>query len=614
MARLETQIHQIYLLSPDTKNNNLILHEEVLSPTAHLFILLEINSAGSKVLPGDIRKISEIITEKFNANKKLTKDTLFESSLAEINQGLADLAHSGRKNWLGRFSGLVALKSSDSLFLANSGSASAYLKRQDQISEILQSEKEGLHPLKTFTNFVSGKIKEGDELVVVSKKIFNYVSPSLFNKLLLDEGLENCCTTVSKILQDSKGENEVFGSFMLKFQREIQQLLPEIESGYPVFAPQPEEMENSQPPLLKKWRLDYLSQFISNLHIPSLPDFSKLIKGSGNISPARKFFLASFSAFLLLFVLNLGVFAVKQVRENKHENLENQIQSLMLKLNEVDSALIYNNEDEAFEKLAEAITQFKQLKKINKAAALEAEPLVNNAINKVNRISIVKNPKIYAELKHSPSFLAKAGSGFIFANNDPKTVSILNNSLRNPIFLNSIEQGIRGVAHAQSYGNIAVSKSTIYRINESQNQFDLLKNIANADFLSFKFLSPNRAYTIDKSKNQVSRFTFTTAGISDPQYLLKNPPSLSEARDLGVDNDVYVLFPNKVAKFSSGTERVFDVRLSDPLTDANRIFVASNVYILESSKKRMVIVNKNGVVLNQIMFPTINSIKDLYIY
>ena len=179
MARLETQIHQIYLLSPDTKNNNLILHEEVLSPTAHLFILLEINSAGSKVLPGDIRKISEIITETFNANKKLTKDTLFESSLAEINQGLADLAHSGRKNWLGRFSGLVALKSSDSLFLANSGSASAYLKRQDQISEILQSEKEGLHPLKTFTNFVSGKIKEGDELVVVSKKIFNYVSPSL---------------------------------------------------------------------------------------------------------------------------------------------------------------------------------------------------------------------------------------------------------------------------------------------------------------------------------------------------------------------------------------------------------------------------------------------------
>src|SRR3989344_5637297 len=104
MAKLETQINQIYLTHPQLRKSSLILYEEAVSAQAHLFVVSELKDLQKKSDAADLKKISEIILESFRTNRKLPAEALFESSLAQINQNLADLAHEGRKSWVGKFS------------------------------------------------------------------------------------------------------------------------------------------------------------------------------------------------------------------------------------------------------------------------------------------------------------------------------------------------------------------------------------------------------------------------------------------------------------------------------------------------------------------------------
>src|SRR5690348_13439028 len=129
MARLETQINQIYLSNPEAKNVSLVLYEEAISNSAHLFIVAELADFQKKSESQSLKKISEIILASFRNNKRMAAEALFEAALAQINQNLADLAHAGTKSWVGKFSCLIALKSGENIYVANNGQTCAWLKR-----------------------------------------------------------------------------------------------------------------------------------------------------------------------------------------------------------------------------------------------------------------------------------------------------------------------------------------------------------------------------------------------------------------------------------------------------------------------------------------------------
>lgn len=217
MARLETQINQIYLTHPEAKKTSLILYEEALSNSHHLFVVAELHDLQKKSESTDLKKISEIILASFRANKRLSAEALFESSLAQINQNLADMAHEGRKSWVGKFSCLVTLKTGDNIYLANNGQTSAWLKRKSELLEILPAEKRGTHPLKTFQNFTQGKISDQDGLILMTSSIFNYVSFELFSGLLSAHNVAEATAEISKILQESAPSDQAFSAFLLEF-------------------------------------------------------------------------------------------------------------------------------------------------------------------------------------------------------------------------------------------------------------------------------------------------------------------------------------------------------------------------------------------------------------
>jgi hypothetical protein len=639
MARLDTQINQIYYLPAEADSASIILTDEVLTNNSHLFVIADLVKIQKKTEISDLKKISEIIVTVFSENKKLSGESLFETSLAAINQELADLAHSGKKSWLGKFSSLVVLKNSDNIFLANTGQMTAMLYRSGEFLEILNPEKRGLHPLKTFSNFTAGKLKASDILLLTTSNLFNYVALDHLNKMM-DAGAEMVTEQASKILKDTSGNREGFASFFVSISKasalaENHEPEPVAAAIVPVAEPLPEETPEAetQPiyaPLPSKIKTPAailsgagtMQERVFN-KIPklSLPKFFLKLPEWGfwaNLSRWAKFFLISFIIFLILFASNIVVYTIRKHNKQTVSQTKSLVDELNTNINDAESALIYRNQDQALKLLASIQSELSTLKDTDPQAYSQYQAKVTDLANRINHITVVLGPTVVLTLKHPATDLARTGKGFMIADQATGNITTYNTSTtdtagKDLFLLNKIGE-IKGITNIPNTGNIVVTSSEMYLVDTAQSQFSLLHVYPKTDFSKLRFLTPDRLYTIDKTANQVYRIVFSKQTQNDPVPLLKANADFANAVDLGVDTDVYVLFPRGLNKYTKGDLSSFKLtEPTDEITSANRLFLANNIYVLESAKKRILIYNKQGALVTQIFFPNSTDMRDLYV-
>lgn len=614
MPRLETQINQIYLNHSDSKESSLILYEEEISNSAHLFVLAELNNLQRKSEALDLKKISAIILESFRGNRKLAAETLFESALAQINQNLADLAHSGRKSWVGKFSCLIALKSGENIYVANNGQTSAWLLRKSDLLEILKPEKSGNHPLKTFTNFTQGKLRDDDGAIFTTSNIFNYISLELFSKILADKPLDTAANEISKILQDSMSQEDGFSSFFLGFGKKLvsTEAEPAPEISAPIYAPLLEEIEE---PVNRSWSMPALSVFskfrLPRISIPKIPRIPPIKLGFyNNLSTSGKFFFISFSIFLLLFLGNLALYGMRAQGKNTQSKVNAQADALAKEMSDAQSALIYKNDTEALRLLNQSVDDFAALQKMNAPKASEFSAQLQALKDQINKVSNIPDPKVIIELKHSPIYLSSTGIGFLFGNKDSNSLTLFDSDIKDYFLLNSLKSEIAGIGYFDPAGVVVATSDTIYYIDQILKQFEPVITIPDANFVGLKTFGGN-LYTLNTATGQVIKTIFAKKSGKYTTSTI-NVGNMDNIRDLGADKDIYLLFADKIEKISNNKVLAFPYpSLTDPITNATKIFVGSNLYILEANKKRVVILNKNGQLLNQIAFPNIDKLFDL---
>lgn len=620
MAKLETQINQIYLTDPASKKTSLILYEEQISASAHLFVLAELWDKAKKTEGQDLKKISEIILASFRANKKLPAESMFESALAQINQNLADLAHEGRRSWVGKFSCLICLKSSDNIYLANDGQCGAWLHRKFQLVEILPPEKRGIHPLKTFVNFTQGKLIENDNLVISTSNIFNFLSLEHFTKILNETDANQACLKISKILQDSVSDTQAFCAFFLRFGKTP---LPVMENNTlstnivaaaiseEIYAPLPEEIKAPPPAWPKLSWPPKLPQI-------KWPQFPNLTRGQfkfkwtffNNLTRSGKFFFTSFTLFLILFLVNLTGYLINYQHKKTQAKIQNQINLVSGELTDAQSNVIYKNNNQALTIINQAQKDFDVLKALSADQAHLLEPRLENIKTQINKISTVEAPQILLELRHNPIFLGHAPTAFLFGNQDSNSLSQYNNQLKDYFLLNSAKNPITGIAFMPGVGVVVASGDTIYKIDQSLQQLEPTLALTNGQLALVRSWG-NNLLVLDKANNHVLKISLVKNKIQSSSIA---QVTADQIRDIGGDKDLYLLGANKLTKVSGSTS--VDVKLpnvTDGITNATKIFIGSNIYILEADKKRIVIMTKTGSLLNQIYFPSTSHLHDFYI-
>lgn len=122
--------------------------------------------------------INTLIREYYRGND--TSDLVnFENAVKKVNEALAQIAQNGETDWIGKFSGILALVNKDEIHIAQTGQSQAYLFRGSKANHITEGlgSSEPPHPLKTFTNLTSGNLQEGDKIIIGNSTLFAVYSP-----------------------------------------------------------------------------------------------------------------------------------------------------------------------------------------------------------------------------------------------------------------------------------------------------------------------------------------------------------------------------------------------------------------------------------------------------
>lgn len=122
--------------------------------------------------------INTLIREYYRGND--SSDLInFEKAVKKVNEALAQIAQNGETEWIGKFSGILALVNGEEIHIAQTGKSHAYLYRGNKVNHVTEGleSTEPPHPLKTFTNLTSGSIQQGDKIVIGNSTLFSVFSP-----------------------------------------------------------------------------------------------------------------------------------------------------------------------------------------------------------------------------------------------------------------------------------------------------------------------------------------------------------------------------------------------------------------------------------------------------
>ena len=118
--------------------------------------------------------------EYFSQTKRGIPESL-EATLHKINRALAELVKQGNTEWLGTLQGAVCVVNQGTLHFSVTGAGHVILIRNEflsVVSEGLSPEEAFEHPLKTFAEISSGRLQDGDTIIISTPEIFDILTPA----------------------------------------------------------------------------------------------------------------------------------------------------------------------------------------------------------------------------------------------------------------------------------------------------------------------------------------------------------------------------------------------------------------------------------------------------
>lgn len=330
-----------------------------------------------------------------------------------------------------------------------------------------------------------------------------------------------------------------------------------------------------------------------------------------------KILLIATILFATIFVGSIAFLKVKEARDARIAEYNNIVQGIIDKTDAAEARMIYGDDERAFALLKEAealLTQLPVKRDEEQQQANELRDSVESALMQLRNIEVV-TPNIIATLSTSNAevnvrqleelqdrLIAFGPSDNLYYLIDKDTGSI-----------ESKEHGALPTLIAAS-----TPKENDFTLfiteNELLGELDESGNLSSKDIsftsdeaaISDLSVYNRRVYTLDRASEQIYRHNPIASGYDrGTAWIESKTSSLSDAVSITIDGDIYVLTNGgQVLKFQSGEEVPFSVKGLDPtLTEPTEIWTyndVQNIYILEPTNKRIIVVNKEGQLVKQI--------------
>lgn len=619
------------------------------------------------ILPQNLHfldKLAKVIQKEYYRSTIRKSEKALKESLKEANEFLEQIAKKGDVSWLGNLSFAVLSLKNYELNFTKVGDLKIFLLRGRRIIDIdrkLKFEEIEPYPLKIFGNIVSGKLAEGDILLVSTKEVTDF-----FEK-------ENLLPEIGKIWPVAeKGLREIFD----KRKEEILKisglcliivLTKEAIGGkkqiitpktYPkefnlreIFSPYLKKISAGLKGLVRKPRLR-LPVLIGPAKLGKFPNVARTLLGR-----SLRFHLISRLALLprprqlnkkiililaLIFFLALGFFIAQVQQEKELKEGRATLNKIQEKVNQAESYLILKTppaEKTAGVLLKESWEEISQLSKIvsnlpqdfqGRVFSLKDE--VSKILLELNKLETIEEPELFFDFGRREFFPQK----MVFF----RTPTHPSPSPSGPLLyffspysenLFKVDKNAQGeiIEIAQKF-NFAAPLEEIILFFSKPNQLSILKGreIFSAYLKEpYPDFSPNsfstfrgHLYFFDKKSGQIIKYPYLgNLKWGSPQlWLLPQTKKAMDSKSMAVDGSIWILNKNNfLTRYYAGRlQQKIVLEIFPQPKEFKKIFTSPTLpylYLLEPIQNRIVILNKSGQIVKQFQSQKFDNLLDFSI-
>ncbi|MFA6131392.1 MAG: hypothetical protein WC730_03990 [Patescibacteria group bacterium] len=288
------------------------------------------------------------------------------------------------------------------------------------------------------------------------------------------------------------------------------------------------------------------------------------------------------------------------------------------KIDEAEARLIYDDKEQASTLLAEATTLLSTLSQKTteqQNTKSELESSIQSVLDSIRQTMTV-SPTILGEItaidatkQFSVATEAQnvmygiTAQGNLYRLNELtlqfEEIVTTNGSIGVPVIATGIGSNILFVDPLRNLGKIDTMTNTANPITSGTG------NLQSVDALT---LYNDNLYALDSSGEQIVKMRPQGDGYDGgTNWIITKNSSLTNARDLSIDGDVYVLTDSDVIKFSSGQETEFNLQTLEPaLKNPREIWTTVGTdyfYILDAGESRVIVFKKDGTLVTQYSAP-----------
>lgn len=543
------------------------------STKGHLFALINISSDQEK----ELNSIGHDINFEFNQNYFNSENSL------DIINNLQQSINSIIKNPLYsdyQIDFSVAVILNNQLFLATFGNSKVILKRQNQISILLNSSENQIET-------ISGPIENQDKVFLLTNSFFEKITWQKIKLFLSDPKIENIEENFLSTIFSLKDQNNLAAALIEINQDDQDQIVnPTVNIEKPTFNfPKISQIITDS----KKKS----SIFISHHETNEVGKRKKIIILIGVI-----LFLG------LIFSIYFGIEKNKtQKNERQYQLLKTDIESQIEKINQTKNL--------SLDSAREAATTAQQTVDKMTALKIHQEEVENFNSQLKDILSQTGSSQNYI-----PDFFYDTNQ---ISNNSQFQKIIFNDNkiyLLDPIngridYLDVDSKSTKSVLVSEkikSAINLALDKTNLYIMDKNNISLVDKDNIASKISLTdinptdFKFWNGS-AYVVDSEKQTIWKFTPNSSGFSKAQNWLKNDAKLdSGTASISINGKIWVLYQNgTVVPFLSGVKEEFTPNQTSQFTKTDNLDVTQEKELLSfiDNDNTIYLYQKSGELLSK---------------
>lgn len=624
---------------------------------------------GVLIMLGEIKPNSEeneeilkLIFESFKnyfQNQKTDTTNLelyFEDALQKTNQELQiELIKKDRKDWLDKCSLILAVIKEGMIHFSYIGSdLDLFLVRNNKLNDILKDKLTNkINPFKIFSHIVSGNMEKDDYLLFSNATLLDYFSQEKIKKVILSYTPKKAVDYFKTLIGPELNPKNSLITLLIKIvakKKEPVQITAQEEAEEETAAsvPPPAIVETKNKINISE-KLSFLKEkiiifagvsrniftkiinFIRSIDFKNLSSrlkvfWENLKTKTKNLSSRHKIILLSSLFLLLLFIQSLAFLGGKQLAKKQKTDMENVKKEIQIKQSGVEISLNYKNKDKAKKYLEEIALLISQLpsKTDEDKQLIETLKLKNqNQLNEIDGIftaqvvSISNLSSLNQNFQIEKIFLAdKNIYGVDFKNN---AISQTNLENKNTSFYKIDSTELFNSADLLDKDNLLLSTKDgkLFKLSLTDKKLSPYKLESNKEKIVQDIkIYQGKLYLLDSKNNQIIKYQKGPEGFNQEKDWIKETfsPNEFKSSSLVINSSVYILKNNgQILKFYLGKKK--DFQLSSANIKPVKIFAdieTNYLYILDSSNKKVVVVDENGKTQKQLTNEKFSNAKDIF--